>query len=1200
MVSFKQIQLVGFKSFADKTTVPLTEGVTCIVGPNGCGKSNVADAIRWVLGEQSAKTMRGTQMTDVIFGGTEKRKQMSFCEVTLTFDNSNRIFDIDCDEVEMTRRLYRDGDSEYLLNRQPSRMKVLTGLLHGAGAAKEGYSIIGQGRIAQIMNSRPEERRSIFEEATGIVVFKDRKAEAERKLAYSKDNLFVFTQRMQEVERQLAPLAKAAENARKYQELYADLRRHEMNTYIIKHDSAADEKRKYNDKINKLNGEIQKLAQELDCLLKEYTEKRDELGQADEVLKDLNERLLRYTVGIEHKSGEARVLKEKANSVKNKLLAAREDISYSAKRIEEIEREMRRNDDYNNKNTERMNGIKAACEKLTEEVNAISRQIAEYEYMTGEHRKKVMDTFKDLSEIKENMGSISAQKDLIKERLAEMEEAMKKIKSDWEERRAEYDETLKRQGELNEFLGDESAILESAAEKVKENSDKLQLLIKNIYDIQAQIAGLNDSLQNATALRDRFDGYIYAVKNLLTAAKTDEGLSSKMMGLIADIVSTPKEYEVAIETAFGGAMQNIITGTREDAKFLINYLKNMRMGQVTFLPVEALRPHYENEQIKAAVKDKGALGFAVDLVKYDRKFENIIHNLLGNTLVCDNIENATRIAARYPRAFKIVTLDGDVLSASGSMTGGSRKAQAGNLLAVERRIKEAEDSIRQKTEQLKRAEEKRDAFGREKDKSDASYETLRSKIQNSKMELAAIEERQSILLKQITSSEGEYSAYMQSYKALESRLSELDSEYTSTSKGVNDLNAMSDQANVAIEDMNARYEKLVKERTAKLEKLNRGNVEAASLESAVKANAQTHERLSAERDDLLEKIGKTRESIPEIERELQELNMQAEHSALTAEEQAVVDDLRRQTNEVSANKIVLNERIKEIDLERLQIYEESENLKVKVHSTEMSLAKIDSDLENMQTRINEEYGETYEGCLQYKEDDYDISQSAQSIANCKRQLTMLGPVNHNAMAEYDEISERYNKMVVEKEDLEKGINDLSMALEDIRSEMLKIFNDGFDLINENFKRTFKELFGGGKAELQLDYTNTDDPLNAGVEIVACPPGKKLSKISLLSGGEQALTAIAILFAIIQMRPMPFCVLDEIEAALDEANVGRYARYLKKYSSETQFIVITHRKPTMEVADVLFGVTMEEKGVSKIVSVKLSEVQEKLGGDTVIA
>ncbi|MDE7305794.1 MAG: AAA family ATPase, partial [Clostridia bacterium] len=397
MTTFKQIQLVGFKSFADKTTIPLGEGVTCIVGPNGCGKSNVADSIRWVLGEQSAKMMRGSQMLDVIFGGTEARRQMSFCEVTLTFDNTKRVFDIDCDEVEMTRRLYRDGDSEYLLNKQPSRMKVLTGLLHGAGAAKEGYSIIGQGRIEQIMNARPEDRRSIFEEATGIVVFKDRKADAERKLNASKDNLYVFAQRMQEVERQIGPLKKASENALKYRELYSALRLQEMNLYIHRHDNSAAEREELNAKAEKINKRIEEVTAYSDKLLSEYQTRRDELASADAQLQDLYERLRRYEVGIANRSGESKLYTEKASSVKAKLAAAQEDIAYSTKRIDDIDREIRRNEAYSEKNTQRLDALRSSTETFRAEIEELSKKIADYEYMTGEHRKKVMDTFKDLS-----------------------------------------------------------------------------------------------------------------------------------------------------------------------------------------------------------------------------------------------------------------------------------------------------------------------------------------------------------------------------------------------------------------------------------------------------------------------------------------------------------------------------------------------------------------------------------------------------------------------------------------------------------------------------------------------------------------------------------------------------------------------------------------------------------------------------------
>lgn len=1197
MGSFKQIQLVGFKSFADKTTIPLGDGVTCIVGPNGCGKSNVADSIRWVLGEQSAKMMRGSQMMDVIFGGTEARRQMSFCEVTLTFDNTKRIFDVDSDEVEMTRRLYRNGDSEYLLNKQPSRMKTLTALLHGAGAAKEGYSIIGQGRIEQIMNAKPEDRRSIFEEATGIVVFKDRKAEAERKLKASKDNLFLFMQRMQEVERQIGPLKKASENALKYRELYGDLRRHEMNLYISRHDSADMEREELNKKAFAVANRIAEVTALSEKLLNEYQNRRDEIAAADLQLQDLNERLRRYEVGIEHRSGESKLFTEKARSVKAKLASAQEDIAYSTKRIDDIDKEIRRSESYAARNTERIESLRSSTETFRGDIEELSKKISEYEFMTGEHRKKVLDTFKDLSDMRQNMGSLSAQKDLLKERLSEIQSEMEKIRARRDSFKGEYDVCIERGKMLNDFLGNENELVEKAEAKTREIEEKIHLLIRQTYDTQAQIASLNDSLTTCRALRDRFDGYIYSVKKLLSDARNDLVLSEKIEGLIADIVSCEGEYEVAIETAFGGAMQNVITRTRDDARYLIEYLKRTRSGQVTFLPIDALRPRSENSEIRSAVRDTGAIGFAINLVKYDKKFENVIHNLLGNTLIVDNIQNATQIARRYPRAFKIVTLDGDVISTTGSMTGGSKREIAGNLLANERRIKEIEENIDGKKAFLSRADGRRKELDDKKAEAYTEQQQLIKKLQDARLELAAVTEKQSSLLKNVTGAESEYGAYGQSEKALLDRLSGLDNEYSGVSKGASDLSEQSDKASSAIDDMSAVYDKLTAERSEKTERLNSLLVEIASLESALKSGAENVERLNGEREGLSVRLEKTKASIPQIEEEMKAFTRQAQQAALSKEEQEVVEDLNRQVNEIRTKKEDINKRIVQFDVERLNAYKEKEELTKEQSMLALSLQKIDSDLEYLQTRISEEYGEDYEGCLKYKEEGYDTSTSGQNIANLKRAITMLGPVNHNAVEEYDELAARHEKMTAEKEDLEKAIADLTIALEDIRAEMQKIFDDGFNTINENFKKTFKELFGGGRAELQLDYTDCDDPLNAGIEIVACPPGKKLTKISLLSGGERALTAIAILFAIIGMRPMPFCVLDEIEAALDEANVARYAKYLKKFSADTQFIVITHRKPTMENADILFGVTMEEKGVSKIVSVKLSEVESRLGGDT---
>ena len=1199
MITFKQIQLAGFKSFADKTTIQLGDGVTCIVGPNGCGKSNVADAIRWVLGEQSAKMMRGSQMMDVIFNGTESRGKMGFCEVTLTFDNSNRIFDVDSAEVEMTRRLYRDGTSEYLLNRQPSRMKVLTGLLHSVGAAKEGYSIIGQGRIEQIMNAKPEDRRSIFEEATGIVIFKEKKNETERRLASSKDNLFVFAQRMQEVERQLGPLKKAAENAMKYRELFAEQRKHETNLYIYRYDNAEGEKSSINAKKKETDDRNEYLMKFHDELVAEYDQCREGIVKADVELQDLNNRINRYEVGIEHKSGEAKLFTERARSVKNSLAKAEEEIAYSAKRIEFLEKDIMRNIALSEKNSDRINKMNASAEEYRERVTSLSKRISEYDIATSEHRKKVMETFKDLSKLSENMGSLSAQKELLSERLAEIEGDMLKIRARRDESKQEYSVCIARGESLTGFLGNEDAMLSEAEGKLKEVEDKLNILIRQIYDAEASIKSLSRNLEEFKGLRDRFQGYIGSVQKLMSDAKSNLELSARIKGLIADVVSCEQQYEVAIETAFGGAMQNVITSTREDARELIEYLKRNRAGQVTFLPIEALRPRYEDGQIKVAVHEKGAIGYAIDLVKYDKKFENVIHNLLGNTLVVDNIVNATQIAKRFPRAFKIVTLDGDIIAVSGSMTGGSRRGNAGNLLAHEREIKEFEEGVEAKKSFLARAEVRKSELEEAKKTALEELSALQKKLQEARLELVSVTEKQTALLQTITGEESEYAGCKDSYNALKTRLAELEGKYTGVSQGASDLSMQSDKASLEIDDMSAEYEKLVSEREEATDRLNSMLVENAALLSAVKSNKENVERLEREKAELQERIRTITSTLPELKNQIATLNAQAERTALTEEEQAVVNDLRKQIGKVTQSKNDLNERIKQIDIGRLSISEERDVLTIRSHNYEMALAKIDSDLEYLRQRIEEEYGLNYEGCLQYKIDDYDVSGANAAIANCKRQITMLGQVNHAAVDEFEELNKRYEGMLAEREDLQKAIDDLTLALNDIRGEMLKIFNEGFDIINENFKRTFKELFGGGKAELQLDYTDCDDPLNAGVEIVACPPGKKLSKISLLSGGERALTAIAILFAIIGMRPMPFCVLDEIEAALDEANVARYAKYLKKFATNTQFIVITHRKPTMENADILFGVTMQEKGVSKVVSVKLSEVEERLGGDTVM-
>ncbi len=1193
MRTLKEIQLVGFKSFADKTVIPIADGVTGIVGPNGCGKSNVADAIRWVLGEQSAKMMRGSHMMDVIFEGTETRRKMSMCEVTLLFDNTSRIFDVDTDEVEMTRRLYRNGDSEYVLNKQISKLKVLTGLLHGVGAAKEGYSIIGQGRIEQIMKSKPEDRRSIFEEATGIVVYKDRKNEAERKLQASRDNLYIFEQRMSEVERQLGPLKKAAENAAKYNEIYGELRRSETNLYMSRHDSAEGEKDKVRARKKAADDRVEELGRISQGLLDEYQAKRDEISAQDDAINDLNERLNRYSVGMEHKSGEARVFTERATAAQNRLSKARDDIAFSTKRIQEIDKEIRRTEDMQQKNRSRIDRMRADADVKKQRADALYAQITKHELDTGEHRKKLLAAMKDLSDLRQNMGSLSAQKELLSERVDEMTAGMEKVRTQFAENKAAYDKCLARFNELNSLLSQEDTLTEQARAALEECEAKLSQLTRQEYDASAQLSALEQKLDTFTGIRERYEGYGYSVQNLMTAAKKDLDLSARIEGLIADVITCRKDCETAIETAFGGAMNNIITRTREDARYLIEYLKATRGGQVTFLPMDGMRARYEGDQIRAAVRDAGAVGLAIDLVKYDKKYENVIHYLLGNTLVVDNIASATAISRRYPRAFRIVTLDGDQIATSGSMTGGSRK-NAASILKAERQIKDLEEEIARRNSFIAGVPAKRKEYTEARDKAKADLDGVSDRMTAARLELAGLSEKQTTLLQAISAGDSEYKAYTEAVQTLKGKLAGLDSEYSGVSSGADELLKANDQGSEDMDTMDTEYARMKKERDDLTEEVNELNINIASLESTIKGEEDTKASLEHEKGTHYAKIDEINAGIPQIQRELSEYTAQAEKTALTEDEQAVVADLRAQIKAAGETKKAANERIQAIDSERLACQSEKDSKTEISHNCDIAMAKIDSDLEYLKTRIAEEYGLDYEGCLPYKDPDFNPSTANAAIANCKRQITILGPINFNAVAEYAEVQERYARMTEDKEDMEKAIGDLQVALDDIRAEMLNIFNDGFERINENFKRTFKELFGGGKAELQLDYTDCEDPLNAGVEIIASPPGKKLSKITLLSGGEQALTSIAILFAIIATNPMPFCVLDEIEAALDEVNVSRFARYLKKFAEGTQFLVITHKKPTMEGANTHLGETMEEKGDTKIITEKRSEEEHQFG------
>lgn len=1198
-MDLKEIQLIGFKSFADKTTIRFEEGVTCIVGPNGCGKSNVSDAVRWVLGEQSAKSLRGSNMQDVIFSGSEKRNPHTFCEVTLVFDNSNHMFEVNTADVAMTRRLYRTGESKYLLNNQPCRLKDLVTLFHGIGLGKEGYSIIGQGKVEQIMNAKPEDRRLIFEEAIGLMVFKSRKQEIERKIADSNENLFIYRQRIDEAQRRLGPLSKQAEAAREYAEYSESLKIQEANTYIYRYENAEGEKSKFkkdiaviSDKIIELNTSIEKINRKLE-------ENREKISQADALLSDYNDKRVELSVGNERKDGELKLVQERIKTYRSQIEAATEMLEASKIRIGEIDDEIALKTKKNSEDNKRLTQLETQVEVLRSAILALDKKIEVFEKLSDENRISQLSTADEISELKKSLGTLSARLESTKDRIAEIQSALERTKERKERLQDELDSVRKDMKNLQSFTSTGMRDFEEKQEEAREMQLTINDFNQELFSANGQIASLKDNLEMYISLKNRFEGYKESVRRLLSIAKTNPEISKHLKGALADVLSTDQRYETAIETALGGAMQNVVTPTADDAKYLIEYLKRTNGGIVTFLPVTSMRPRPDSREIRRALDERGAMGLATELVKYDEYYYNVVSNLLGNTLICDNIANANTIAKKYGNLFKIVTLDGDTISTGGSMTGGSRRKDAGSFLSTERKIQECKENIARKQKYIEKLKTAIAQSEKAKAEAEAAVDKLREKYQGASSEIAGLAGRETALAGQIAEADGDMQTYGEALKELQAKLETLEFEAANSSMSEEEIAKRRKDAEAQIESQKSQCDAFKEERAAKDKQLRETETEYRTLLSAVEKAEDTIARLTVEKEELVKRILDMEYEKTETQTRLNGLEAEAQEKELTEEERKAVEEIMTAISKLTAEKETVNAQQLALEEEKTKLQETLTKQSDKRYKCEIEISKIDGNLESMRQRVEEAYGMDYDGCLSYRKADFNVDEAATLITTLKRKITMLGAVNPNAVEEYDYEQKHCNEMIEQRDDLQKAIDDLQSALDEIRAEMLRLFNEGFDQINENFKVTFKELFGGGRAELQINYDEEGvDPLNAGIEIVACPPGKKLTKISLLSGGERALTAIAILFAILRSHPMPFCILDEIEAALDEANVDRFAAYLKRFSKETQFIVITHRKPTMNQADSLFGVTMQEKGVSKIVSVKLAEVESKLGAGAV--
>lgn len=1195
-MNFKKIELAGFKSFADKIEIKFDSGVTAIVGPNGCGKSNVADAIRWVLGEQSSKNLRGTSMQDVIFNGTERRKSLSYCEVTLYFDNTDRYFNYDFDEVAITRKLYRSGESAYLINRNECRLKDIINLLYDSGIGKDGYSIIGQGKVEQIISSKPEDRRSIFEDAAGISKFKSRKVEAERRLERTRENIARVNDIISEIERQMGPLKKQAENAKAYLAYRDQLKDLEINAYIFQFENAKTVKDQINLKIKAITDELTFETQRLEDATINYNQSMERLTTIDKEIANIHNEVLRLTVEIEQQSGEIKVIRERLNNLNVQKDKFNLDVINANNALIKDNAEL---DFKKNKQAEldqKIGQLHLSYDEISKEYLSLVDELSQKEEEASTSQQKMIDAMDKLTDIKSNFSKYQAEKQMLEENLqnafARAEDAKKSISAKEEE----YKKLAENCKKLFEEKTQKAKIYADSKFRQDNVYSELRDLENEKHNINTRLQVYENKKRLLEDMQNEFEGYQTAIKRLLLDAKKNATLSNKMMGALATLITVPQKYETAISVALGNAVQNIVTFNQQGAKELIQYLKSNQYGIATFLPINAMKPRFVNNEDKRVLTSNGVFGVASDLISYSSDIDNVISNLLGTTIVVDNMDTAIDLSHKTVSNYKIVTLEGDVINPVGSMTGGSRRQDASSLITREREINTLSVEIQklqamllQKNARLSELQKEQEylnnnisRFLDEKNESEINFVRENEKYQQTKTLLDELKDE----IDELDASNAHIKARIQ---LISDELSGIDKlEENALSSKAESSKFMEEKQNLFIE-LRAKREKLS-------EQMTMIKVEISALEAENSAIGEDIVRIGYDIDkqnDILAGLNREVNNIEETIAEGEKIIASQFEKTENSEKKQQLDQVKAKQGELEIAKQDTQNKIRELDVKKQELNDNIAKINDKKYAEEMHLSKVDTELENMQEKIYEDYSLVYDTCLEFKRPDFDIAVAMPEIYRLKKEINKLGSVNINAIDDVKVLLERYEEKSAQVADLTKAESELTEIIFDLSKEMTTRFDTAFQKISENFKVTFKELFGGGNARLELIESESGDPLEAGVDIVAEPPGKKLQNITLLSGGEKALTAIAILFSILKLRPMPFCLLDEIEAALDDSNVERFAQYLKRFSKVTQFIVITHRKPTMELADSLYGVTMEEKGVSRTVSVKLADAIKNL-------
>ncbi len=1187
MLYLKKVEMYGFKSFADKIELKFDQPITGIVGPNGCGKSNISDAIRWVLGEQSTKNLRGKQMQDLIFNGTDTRKSMSYCEVSLYFDNSTRLFDIPMDEIIISRKLYRNNESEYLLNRNVVRLRDILQLLRSVGLGKDGYSIVGQGRMDAILNARPEDRRAIFEEALGVSSFRAQKVETERKLEKTRTNMQQIAILMEEMKRHLPELKRQSTLAKKYIDFYDELRLLEINAYIYGYDNASKEK----DEGKKMLAGLKEQYNLREAQFAEINEKHDETfhrrNNVDAEIAELRERQVKLAVEVQKNAGEKDIIQERINgcehdiqSNEDLIAADSNEINLLTSKNKELETALV------HRNEERI-ALEKEITDTTEQFINVNKRVDEVNNRTEMLRQKLDEAIHAVADTNSKLVALQTEKTALQGRLEEIARSEDELAVKLKESAGEEGGLLEHYDRLRKEKDEAEAAIRKLKQQIKEAEYQQFNLNKELTKRQQAYSGEKGGIDMLKDFAANYRGYQPTIQYLMQDAKRDKELASHICGSVADLIKVESRLQTAIEAALGGRLQNIVTENEEDVKYLINYLKIKDYGRATFLPVSSRKPHGID---RAEVLDeKGVLGIASELIGYDKHYGNVIKSLLGGVIVADTFDNAITISRKYRYSHRIVTLTGERISNDGSLEGGSNRKQSGyNILSYETELAERNEKLAQLQKDLQKAEsEKAQADGKVEELR-AAANKLNETFNDLQVELATAKEKietsntlsnadkQNILR---LSGEKEKIVARQSQidiavKKLEMHAKELDSaekqlrEKSDHAREITQLEiSAKDTISASLSDKRYRLAVLTSKIEGAQRELKSNQESIVSLNDGITARQTYISQVRLAIDGMYATMNEN----------VADTNLQEEMAQLL-EEIKQSDTLKTQ----------LDEEFRTLTDERMRLGNELTELNGTIDKQEYIINKIDDDLLALQQRVQEEYGITYSAAMQYKDEQYNREAGKERISELKQELQKLGNVNVSAIQELEVEQGRYDDLSSQMDDLKKAEDDLKNALKELENNIQSRFTDGMDQINENFKLIFRELFNGGNARLYIDRDPSKDSLDQGIEIEAQPPGKKLQNISLLSGGERTMTAAAILFSILKFNPMPFCVLDEIEAALDDSNAERISRYLRKFSLSTQFVVITHKKPTMEHSDVLYGVTMEEKGVSKIVSVKLTD------------